>query len=159
MRGYTCSWSVISRRLKKQPVSPARASAPRRTFHQASFPASAEAASRRQVASLRGSTYRTEYASPPRSLRPRLGKGMSRVIECRALGGWAGENSRRGWAGEIAGFLNILMLNLEKLLCDGVRVLPSLRREFAARTFLFNQLLCPKTYQRFTMAVAQGVCF
>jgi hypothetical protein len=35
-------------------------------------------ASRRQVASLRGSPYRTEYASPLRSLRPCLGQGASR---------------------------------------------------------------------------------
>ncbi len=46
------------------------------------------------LASLRGSTYVAEYASPLRSLRPRLGKGAS----------W---RARVGWVRSLA-FLNIL---------------------------------------------------
>jgi hypothetical protein len=38
-----------------------------------------------------------------------LVKGASRVIECHALGGWAGENSRRGWVGEKRDFFNTLL--------------------------------------------------
>src|SRR5262249_7645816 len=59
----------------------------------------------------------------------------------------------------LAGFLNILLSNLEKLLRDGVSILPSLSREFAPRPFFFDQLLRPQSDQRFTMAIVQGMCF
>jgi hypothetical protein len=43
------------------------------------------------LASLRASTYGTEYASTLRSLRPCLRRGASRDSDCEAIGGRAGE--------------------------------------------------------------------
>ena len=48
----------------------------------------------------RSSTYEKKYASPLPSLRPRPRRGASRVIDCGAIGGWAGETNTLGWAGE-----------------------------------------------------------